>query len=142
MDDSFVETNLDKTCTNLGGGWITGGRPAGVLGAPYDSRPAPRVLLEEFPVSCLALFAVRDRLDLPGRRRRIGPPSFGQERSMNLLARINERRRRRAERRLESAAARTIYSRSPEGRAARAADEQARRNAQTSAGGDFGGGDF
>jgi hypothetical protein len=62
---------------------------------------------------------------------------------MRLFARIDERRRKRAERKLESAAARTIYSHSPEGRAARAADEQARRNATTSGGGDYyGGGDF
>ena len=61
---------------------------------------------------------------------------------MKLFARINERRRNRAERRLESAAARTRYVNSPEGRAARAADEQARRDAQRHAGGDyFGGGD-
>lgn len=58
---------------------------------------------------------------------------------MKLLARINERRRKRAERKLESAAARTTYSQSREGRAARAADEQARRNAESYYGGDVGG---
>ena len=57
---------------------------------------------------------------------------------MRLFARINERRRKRAERKFESAAARTIYSHSPEGRADRAADEQARRNVESQ----FGGGDF
>ena len=57
---------------------------------------------------------------------------------MKLLARINERRRKRAERKLESAAARTTYSQSQEGRAARAADEQARRDADRITGGDAG----
>jgi hypothetical protein len=44
---------------------------------------------------------------------------------MKLLARIKERRRKRARRKLESAAARTVYSHSREGRAAA---EQGRRD--------------
>jgi hypothetical protein len=60
---------------------------------------------------------------------------------MKLLASIKERRRKRAQRKLESAAARTVYSHSREGRAARAADEQARREAETRSlgGADMGG---
>ena len=49
---------------------------------------------------------------------------------MKLLSRIQERRRKRAERKLGSAAASTVYSHSPEGRAARAAAEKARRDAE------------
>jgi hypothetical protein len=37
---------------------------------------------------------------------------------MKFLARIKERRRKRAQRKLESAAARTVYSHSREGRSA------------------------
>jgi hypothetical protein len=57
---------------------------------------------------------------------------------MKLLTRINERRSKRAQRKLESAAARTTYSHSAEGRAARTADEQARRDAERITGGDAG----
>jgi hypothetical protein len=48
---------------------------------------------------------------------------------MKFLARIKERRRKRAQRKLESAAARTVYSHSREGRSAA---EQARRDKDTS----------
>ena len=47
---------------------------------------------------------------------------------MKLVTRINERRRKKAQRKLESAAARTVYSHSREGRAA---DAQARRDKGT-----------
>jgi hypothetical protein len=52
------------------------------------------------------------------------------------LARIKERRRKRAQRKLESTAARTAYSHSQEGRAAA---EQVRRDTDTSgmSGGDW-----
>jgi hypothetical protein len=55
---------------------------------------------------------------------------------MKLLARIKERRRKRSQRKLESAAALTAYSHSREGRAAA---EQARRDTDTSgiSGGDW-----
>ena len=48
---------------------------------------------------------------------------------MKLLARIKERRRERAQRKLESAAARTVSSHSPKGRSAA---EQGRRDTDTS----------
>ena len=48
---------------------------------------------------------------------------------MKLLARITDRRRKRAQRKLEFAARRTVYSRSREGRAA---DEHAQRDTNRS----------
>jgi hypothetical protein len=54
---------------------------------------------------------------------------------MKLLARVRERRRKRAQRKLESAAARTAYSHSREGRAAA---EQAQRDLDNVGGNDLG----
>ena len=55
---------------------------------------------------------------------------------MKLLARIKEHRRKKAQRKLESAAERTVYSHSREGRSAA---EQGRRDTDTSgsSGGDW-----
>ena len=54
---------------------------------------------------------------------------------MKWLARIKERRRKRAQRKLESAAARTDYAHSREGRAAA---EQAQRDLDNFGGNDLG----